>query len=261
MRRWRQDRFVQPAGSDPRQVCRLEARLWELLSDEFVAIDLSPVAPLGTCSALAPIDQNWVISTVRGTEVLSDPTNVLALEAARRRLEDPRSPVHLAACHRVLRGQPFDAPGVFQHFRLFALLSSARDQGSAVTEAALLATHLGFWSSAISSVASGLQVQVAVTGFDFPPLIDRLQDTVLPTLQPLPSTVTVFEDPDRQRARGYYRAGAIRLNIEDEYGEWEIGDGGYTDWTAQLMNDAKERCLISCVATERLAEAADRNRT
>ena len=33
----------------------------------------------------------------------------------------------------------------------------------------------------------------------------------------------------------------------------EIGDGGFTDWTAQLNNDAKERCLTSCVSTERLA--------
>jgi hypothetical protein len=31
----------------------------------------------------------------------------------------------------------------------------------------------------------------------------------------------------------------------------EIGDGGLTDWTAQLAADAKERCLISCVSTER----------
>ena len=28
-------------------------------------------------------------------------------------------------------------------------------------------------------------------------------------------------------------------------------DGGFTDWTARLLNDAKERCFISCVSTER----------
>jgi hypothetical protein len=36
----------------------------------------------------------------------------------------------------------------------------------------------------------------------------------------------------------------------------EIGDGGFTNWTAQLTADAKERCLISCVATERLTQLA-----
>ena len=34
-------------------------------------------------------------------------------------------------------------------------------------------------------------------------------------------------------------------------GPQEIGDGGLTDWTARLRADAKERCLISCVSTER----------
>jgi hypothetical protein len=32
----------------------------------------------------------------------------------------------------------------------------------------------------------------------------------------------------------------------------DLGDGGLTDWTARLTGDAKERCLVSCLATERL---------
>ncbi len=51
---------------------------------------------------------------------------------------------------------------------------------------------------------------------------------------------------------GYYSSGAMRL----EAGGVEIGDGGFTDWTAKLMADKKERCLISCIATERLAALA-----
>lgn len=53
MRRWEADRFVQPAACDPRLVVAVEARLWQLLPAEFVGIDLSPVTPLGTCSAVA----------------------------------------------------------------------------------------------------------------------------------------------------------------------------------------------------------------
>jgi len=40
---------------------------------------------------------------------------------------------------------------------------------------------------------------------------------------------------------------------ETEADEVEIGDGGFVGWTAELIPDAKERCLISCVAPERLA--------
>jgi hypothetical protein len=256
MQRWRQDRYVQPVVSDPRVRWQLEARLWELLPDEFAGVDLSPVAPLGTCSAVGPVSQDRVISTTRGSEVVSDPTNVLALEAASRRQQSGTKTVSLACCHRVLRGQPFDAPGLFQHFRLFALVTSERDRGSGRTEAAMLTTHLQFWSRALSAVVPARRVALRYTVFGFPPLHERMRDTVLPALQPLPRGVAVDEDASRERARGYYGRGAIRIDVEAEAGWQEVGDGGFTDWTAQLLNDAKERCFISCVSTERLAALA-----
>ena len=36
----------------------------------------------------------------------------------------------------------------------------------------------------------------------------------------------------------------------------EIGDGGFTTWTAWLIGNAKERCLVSSIATERLTDLA-----
>jgi hypothetical protein len=253
-RRWRDDRYVQPAGSDPRRVWALEARLWALLPEEFDGVDLSPVAPLGVCSALGPVSQDRVISTVRGTEVVSDPTNALALEAARRRPRAGTSSVHLASCHRVLRGQPFDEPGAFQHFRLFALVSSARDRGSGRTEAELLTTHLTFWAAALSDLLPDRTSTISYTVFGFPPLKERMDDTVLPALASLPGRIQ--EDPARRRARGYYERGALRIDIAADAGPVEVGDGGFTDWTAQLRGDAKERCLISCVSTERMTALA-----
>ncbi len=255
MRRWRQDRYVRPTACDPRALWRLEARLWDLLPAEFEGVELSPVAPLGTCSAVGPVSQDRVISTVRGSEVVSDPTNVLALEAAARRQESGTHPVHLASCTRVLRGQPFDAPGFFQHFRLFALVSSARDRGSGTTEAAMLTAHLGFWARALSDLLPGRQVALQFTVFGFPPLRERMKDTVRPALEPLPGGVTIDEDPARERARGYYERGAIRIDVAGGTGWQEVGDGGFTSWTAQLLGDAKERTFISCASTERLAAA------
>jgi hypothetical protein len=256
VQRWRQDRYVRPAGSDPRLVWRLEARLWELLPGEFTGVELSPVAPLGTCAAMGPVSQDRVISTTRGSEVISDPTNVLALEAAARRRGSGTRPVHLACCHRVLRGQPFDAPGLFQHFRLFALVTSARDQGSGATEAEALITHLRFWSRALSDLLPGRRVAVRYTVFGFPPLHERIRDTVLPGMRPLPEGVIVEEDVGRERGRGYYQRAAIQLDV-DSSGQWhEVGDGGFTDWTARFLGDAKERCFTSCLSTERLAALA-----
>jgi hypothetical protein len=146
MRRWQQDRFVRPAASDPRRVAAVEARLWQLLPAGFTGIELSPVAPLGTCAALAQVSQNRIVTTVRATEVVSDSTNALAVEAAVRRRGQPRDGhTDLAACQRQLRAQDF-GPGAAAHFRLFVLVSSARDAGSRRTEASLLTRHLGYWT-------------------------------------------------------------------------------------------------------------------
>jgi hypothetical protein len=267
VQRWGQDRFVRPTAADPRRLWQLEARLWALLPDEFAGVELSPVTPLGTCSALGPVSQNRVISTTRGTEVVSDPTNVLALEAAGRRQRSGAAAVNLACCNRVLRGQPFDAPGMFQHFRLFALVTSARDAGSGRTEAAMLTSHLRYWARALGELLPERESVLRYTVFGFAPLLDRIRDTVLPGLDPLPPTIKLEEDPGRERARGYYQRGAIRIDVascdaggatdaEAEHGWQEVGDGGFTDWTAQLLNNAKERCLISCISTERLAALA-----
>ena len=111
-----------------------------------------PSPPLGTCSAVATVNQDKVVSTIRNTEVASDPTNVLALEAAvRRRAGADR--VDLATCQRVVRAQREDAPGMFAHFQLFALVSSARDTGSGRTEAQLLLDHLSFWHDVLGERA------------------------------------------------------------------------------------------------------------
>lgn len=232
VRRWREDRFVRPAPADPRALNAVEGRMWDLLPDEVGRIELSPVAPLGVSSVVGPVSQNRVVTTVRTSEVVSDPTNVLALEAAARRRGHDR-PVHLAACHRVLRAQDFGA-GWSAHFRLFALVSSARDAGSARTEIGLLRFHLGYWAR----VLQGRPYRLEFTVFDDPVLAGRLRDAGLPA----------EEDPARQRGRGYYAGAALRISLDG----LEVGDGGLTTWTAQLLSDAKERCLISCLAPERL---------
>lgn len=254
MRRWREDRFVRPAGVDPRRLARVEGRLWSLLPDDVAGVELSPVAPLGTCSALSPVSQNRVVSTSRLTEVVSDSTNALAVEAAHRRLRSARGDgVHLAASHRLLRAQVF-SPGAAAHFRLFALVSSARDTGSARTEAQLVLRHLRFWRDAMLDLVPGADPQLHLTVWDAPAVAQRITDTVLPALGDDGRPVLVVDDPGRTRGHGYYARAALRITATGPDGEVELGDGGLTSWTAQLTADAKERCFVSCLATERLTE-------
>jgi hypothetical protein len=237
VRRWQEDRFVRPSQVDPRALVKTQALLWERLPEQFAGVELSPLAPLGTCSAVATVDQNKIVSTMRGTEVASDPTNVLAIEAAvRRRAGQAR--VDLAACQRVVRAQAVDAPGMFAHFQLFALVSSARDTGSGRIEAEMLVDHLRYWHDVL-----GDDVQLTFTTFARTAVRERIDDTVRPALK-----VPFTEDPERGKGSNYYAGTALGVGIGDS----ELGDGGFTRWTADLLGDAKERCLISCVSTERL---------
>ncbi|MBM0259692.1 hypothetical protein [Micromonospora sp. 4G55] len=259
LRRWRHDRFVRPSTSDPRLLAQLEAKLWRLLPQRFAGVELSPVAPLGTCSAVAPVDQHRVVSTVRGTEVLSDPTNALAIEAAARRREqcvDGR--VDLAACHRVLRAQQFD-PGNAAHFRLFALASSARDRGSGRTEAQLLIDHVRFWQLVLAEMLPTTATRITVTVFGHHVLAERLHDTIHPALTGASTAVPVVEDSTRIHGTGYYTGIAIGLRADVRGQTIDLGDGGLTTWTAQLINTAKERCMVSCISTERLTALAERH--
>jgi hypothetical protein len=255
MRRWQHDRFVRPAASDPRRVAAVEARLWQLLPAEFTGIDLSPVTPLGTCTAVAPVSQNRILATVRTTEVVSDSTNTLAVEAAVRRRGQPKEGhADLAACHRQLRAQVF-GPGAAAHFRLFALVSSARDSGSGRTEASLLTRHLAYWLDVLETLLPHRQPHIELSVFDTPVLAERLTDTIRPDLAG--RTAFLIDKPGRTHGRGYYTGVALRITADQ--GKTELGDGGLTTWTAQLTHDAKERCLVSCIATERLTALAGKD--
>ena len=237
LRRWREDRFVRPSTADPRALAKTQAMLWERLPERFEGVELSPLTPLGTCSAVATVNQNKVVSTMRNAEVASDPTNELALEAAVRRRAG-RARVDLAACQRVVRAQAVDGPGMFAHFQLFALVSSARDTGSGHVEAEMLLDHLGFWADVL-----GERARLTFTTLATSAVRERIDDTVRPALK-----VEFVEDLDRMKGSNYYAGTALGIG----QGDAELGDGGFTRWTADLLGDAKERCLISCVSTERL---------
>ena len=156
LRRWREDRFVPNRDRGPAHPRR--GRLWSALRGFRTPIQEHPGDALRRpCSAVAPVAQNRIVTTMRSVEVLSDSANALAVDAADRRLRDPAAPdVHLAASHRLLRAQRFP-PGYQSHFRLFTLVSSARDTGSGATQARLLRLHLGYWRRVLPPSAAWVE--------------------------------------------------------------------------------------------------------
>jgi len=137
-RQYQRDGFCRPSAIDQRTALAIDAELFAAAAG-FEALELSPLTPLGTCSSVALTDQHRVVSALRSTEMVADPTNVLALECAQRLRADPAANIHLATSQRVVRAQPVpDVPGYAQHFRIFVLASAgaeAADHGFSVAAA------------------------------------------------------------------------------------------------------------------------------
>jgi hypothetical protein len=154
---WQQDRFVQPCAVDQRVLLELDGHLFAVAAD-FEAVELSPVAPLGVCASVALASQNKVVSTARGTEVVSDPTNVLALECARRLVGtapmDRRAQVRLATSHRCTRAQAVPKrSGFAAHFRMFCLASAGHERENRAFLASALAEHINTHLAALGRLA------------------------------------------------------------------------------------------------------------
>jgi hypothetical protein len=244
--RLRTDRLVEPGTVDARALHRTTVRLLDALPTSFEILELSPVAPLATCSAVATVDQNKVVSTLRASEVAADPTNTLAVVAAGRRTVD----VRLGAVQRILRAQPFGPIGQ-QHFTVLGLVTAGRDRGNLDFERGALVEMLGVLTAALDPAIVG-PIELRLTS-----LRDRFTEALIAHVaDATDDAVTVVADPDRQSGRGYYRDLCFKVIVRTGDGEVEVGDGGFTDWTARLTGDRKRRLLVAGLGVDRIATLA-----
>jgi len=262
---WQRDRFVRPSPISPVEFIELDAKAFAAAS-EFEPIELSPVCPLGTNTAVAPMSQNKVLGTIRNTEVVADSTNVMALECAVRRKELLRkdakdaSLVRLCSSHRLLRAQNFSGPNMTAHFRVFSLCTAGRDTGSFEFEAAAIAEHVSVyqrlfqWMNQSGYAIGAISVGIYGENEFFTSKIVEAIEIILPDFAPVKRLGS--------RNSRYYPTASFTLNIRDQTGEEiNIGDGGLTDWTGQLLSNSKERLMISGIGTDRLISQFKVNRS
>ncbi|MCC7207583.1 MAG: hypothetical protein IT323_09760 [Anaerolineae bacterium] len=257
---YEKNRFVRPSALSPLALVEWEQTAFASLPDSFEPVALSPVAPLGTCAAVALNDQRRVLSTARNTEVVSDSTNVLALECARRRRQimqgDPKSPlaIHLAASHRLLRTQRYENPDLVPHFSAFALCSAGRDQGRLEWEFSALLTHIRFYCQAIRAYTrADTPLRVAVTPLSASAQRYAVVERLLSILQDQVVNAELVRDDQRTSGRGYYSDVCFHVYATTTDGRTlELADGGAVDWTQKLLGNAKERCVTSGIGSERV---------
>lgn len=306
------------------KACDLDGRLLNKIdgiafdtASEFEVVELSPLQPLGSVGVLAGLDQGNVLTTIRAFECASDPTVALALECARRRKEiaNRKDTLRLCSSHRVVRFPVPDTPGFSAHFRLFCLVSSARDQGSFLVETIALWEHIRFYllflqelkkhnfefsdvtveisdTRAISHLCSSHNIdrdeikrnvrardsdsarkvlekysslwpnyvtkpQHELSQFGLPPHIlthlSILDEKVSMSLQNEFPDVKFSFNMHRLTGLGYYQGPCFHIKLKNKDGQYfMLSDGGFVNWTQQLLQDDKERLMTSAIGLELL---------
>ena len=264
LEQYAQNAFVRPSLADAGALLELDRLALNLAIPPFEPVELSPLAPLGTSSALGPVDQNNVVTTIRNTEVVSDSTNVLALECALRRRAQRRDATHaqdmvrLCASQRFVRAQRYNAPNLRAHFRVFTLCTGGRSVGAWNFETTALREQLDFYLRFLGALER-YEYHLADVRTTFTPLAgDRerysLQEQVIsPLAEQFPATRLEF-DANPTTTPGYYEWVRFQIYASAPDGaEYMIGDGGFNNWTQKLLSDRRERLLTSGLSTERVA--------
>ncbi len=254
LRRFADDRFVASSPATPDTLRRVRQAIVAAYPAGTIAVELSPLVPLGTHHAVAGVDQYRLVSTVRGTEVAADPTVGLALEVVSHRRSRtpprPRVSVTMATFQRVTRGQLFDGPRSFAHFELSGLVTGGRDTGHRAFELEAVANHV---EHAVSALVALGATSTVVRLSDFTG--GRLGDVVGAVAGRWSAVdgVEIIEEPRRTRARRYYTDLAMAVETTIGGHTIEVGDGGLVDWSQRLGADRKERLMTSGLSVERLA--------
>lgn len=251
IRQFGRDRFVAPSLLDLGIVHRLDGMALEAAAG-FEPVLLSPLAPLGVCAAVSPSNQNRIVSTIRGSEVVSDPTNVLAVECARRLARDGLPSVRLCTLHQTVRAQRFQAkPGHSAHFRLFALAEAGHAVAEHAFEVDAVVRHVCvFWKLLDACEKQGSRFDnrratLLVAGQSHP-LGERIRDRLRVALPDLPIE-------DGTLTSGYYDGVRLLFDADSASGQRvNIADTGLLDWVGKLTSNHRLRYVASALGLQLL---------
>jgi hypothetical protein len=250
LRQFEKNRFATPSEVDPISFIEFETRCLKLAkSRRFVPVTLSPLAPLGTCSAVAFVDQNNVVTALRGTEVVSDATNVFAILIAKElKKKNDKQVIKFAATHRHVRSQALSNPAFTAHFGVSCLATGGPDTGSFFFELEQLfdhiTTHFFVYSNEFDLTKERLLLKIFLKE-ENQVFHQKLKDR----LETISDAVTV--KIEKQMHPGdYYKLVQFKFFIVRDGQEINLSDGGFVDWTQKLIPNKKHRLVISGIGTE-----------
>lgn len=247
---YQSNRFVKPADLPVIELRRMETDLLEIFNARgFEPIELSPVSVFGSCSVVAKADQKKILTALRGTEVLADATNALALHISDRKQNESPSKekmIRYSTIQRHLRTQGISEKGFTPHFKIGCLVTAGYDTGSLNFEKESLSEHISVMKHLYSSYYGVEEVSFRLLcrpgGYaDAHDLAHRIREYTIAQQPDVP--VFVVDKPEKEN--NYYKGIQYKIDIRVGGRVFEIGDGGFVDWTQQLLQNRKERMFTT----------------
>jgi hypothetical protein len=117
-----------------------------------------------------------------------------------------------------------------------------------------LLLHIGFFITAFNKfLGSETSLRVAITDFSSQASRSVIQSTIVDKLQSSHTGLKIGLDQNGKLGRGYYGELCFKIFATPSTGkEQELVDGGDVNWTRKLLNNAKERLVISGCGSERV---------
>ena len=252
LKHYQSNRFVKPADLPVLEMKQAELDLLKIFQKcLFEPIELSPVAVLGTCSVVAPADQKKILSALRGTEVLADATNAIALHISDLKkqkvwsLKNPVEKLRFATIQRHVRTQSISGKGFTPHFKIGCMVTSGSDEGNFGFEKEALTEHMLLMKEIFRGYYKVDQMSFRlVCRGGYANSIKLASEVKRFVQQHYPETeIQVVETSEKEI--GYYKGIQYKADIKWGDKTFEIGDGGFVDWTQQLLQNKKERLLIT----------------
>jgi hypothetical protein len=248
LNQFQRNRFTMPSSADAIAIKELELKCLKLASDKgFRPITLSPLTSMGTCSAVGFVDQNNVISALRGTEVVSDATNVFALLIANEfKKQKNTALIKYAATHRHVRAQALSNPAFTAHFSVFCMATGGMDKGNFSFELEQIlehiTTHLSIFSNEFHKEKFILKIFLKEENETFSLKLKE-------ALKKITNKLTI-EIEKQSNPGDYYKLVQFKFFLVRDGNEINLSDGGFVDWTQKLIPNKKHRLIISGIGTE-----------
>jgi hypothetical protein len=223
--------------------------------NEYQPVELSPVAALGSCSVFGCASQHKILSALRGTEVLADATNALALHVADTRKSKSREALsenvmRFSCIQRHVRAQQIAAKGFTPHFKIACLVTAGHDNGSYSFEKQSLLEHVRLMKTLFTEYYLVDKISFRfMCRSGYPDSIELAVQVKQFITQQLPDTIIdIVEAPEKEN--NYYCGIQHKIDITVNNRAFEIGDGGFVDWTQKLLQNKKERMLSTGIGFE-----------